>query len=80
MPLTDAQLTEVQSILSDHSGVDTSEFVESDELQTYFDALDRVELAMAFEEAFDIELPDSEMVDPSTFADLYTLLASKLAA
>lgn len=43
------------------------------------DSLDTVELVMAFEEVFDIEIPDEDAEKLSTFGDALAYLESKLA-
>lgn len=42
------------------------------------DSLDFVELTMAFEEEFDVEIPDDAAEDMKTFGQAVDLLASKL--
>ena len=44
------------------------------------DSLDQVELVMAFEEAFDVEIPDEDAEKISTVADAAGYLAKKLKA
>ena len=43
------------------------------------DSLDLVELVMALEEAFDIEVPEEELEGVQTVAQAYELVQSKLA-
>jgi len=42
------------------------------------DSLDQVELIMAFEDAFDVEIPDEDAEKMRTVKDAYDYLASKL--
>ncbi|MCU1380388.1 MAG: acpP [Acidimicrobiales bacterium] len=43
------------------------------------DSLDLVELVMALEEAFDIEVPEEELEGVTTVAQAYELVTSKLS-
>jgi acyl carrier protein len=43
------------------------------------DSLDLVELVMALEEAFDIEVPEEELDGVTTVADAYNLVQTKLS-
>jgi acyl carrier protein len=43
------------------------------------DSLDLVELVMALEEAFDIEVPEEELEGITTVAEAYELVTSKLS-
>lgn len=69
---TKAQATEkVKQIISEQLGVDEAEVTPSasfvDDLGA--DSLDTVELVMAFEEAFDIEIPDEDAEKIRTVQD-----------
>jgi acyl carrier protein len=44
------------------------------------DSLDTVELTLALEQQFEIEIPDSELEDLSTVGDAVDLIESKIAA
>ena len=61
----------VKKIVIDHLGVDADKVVEGasfiDDLGA--DSLDTVELVMAFEEAFDIEIPDEDAEKIRTVQD-----------
>ena len=61
----------VQKIVVEHLGVDEAKVVESasfiDDLGA--DSLDTVELVMAFEEAFDVEIPDEKAATILTVGD-----------
>jgi acyl carrier protein len=58
----------IKQIIVDQLGVDSADVTESasfvDDLGA--DSLDRVELVMAFEEAFDVEIPDEDAEKIST--------------
>ena len=68
MPLVEERITQ---IIVDQLGVETSEVVPEasfvDDLGA--DSLDRVELIMAFEEDFDLEIPDSDAEKIATVQD-----------
>ncbi len=65
MPLVEEK---IKQIIVDQLGVDPADVTESasfvDDLGA--DSLDRVELVMAFEEAFDVEIPDENAEKIST--------------
>lgn len=70
----------VFTIISDHLGVPLEEIKESnsfvDDLDT--DSLDSVELIMAFEEFFDIEIPDEEAEKLLTVGETIKYIQNKL--
>lgn len=74
--------TRLKKIIVDHlevapeKVVDTANFV--DDLSA--DSLDTIELLMAAEEEFDIELPDAEVEECKTFGDAVALIDKKLEA
>lgn len=69
----------VKSIIVEQLGVDANEVTESasfiDDLGA--DSLDTVELVMAFEEEFDIEIPDEDAEDIATVADAIRYIKGK---
>lgn len=69
----------VKSIIVEQLGVDENEVTESasfiDDLGA--DSLDTVELVMAFEEEFDIEIPDEDAEDIATVADAIRYIKGK---
>jgi acyl carrier protein len=71
----------VKEIIIDQLGVDASEITEEasfiDDLGA--DSLDTVELIMAFEEEFDIEIPDEEAEKLLTVGKAMEYLNKKLA-
>ena len=72
----------VKSIVVEHLGVDESKVVENaafiDDLGA--DSLDTVELVMAFEEAFSIEIPDDVAEKIVTVGDAVEQILVALAA
>jgi len=79
--VADKQLfTKVRDIIAEQLGVDESEispttsFVED----LGADSLDLVELIMAMEEEFDIEIPDEDAESISTVEDVLEYIDSKL--
>lgn len=75
-PSKDEIETALRGILADHLYLDVDDKVKAtttlDELGT--DSLDRVELLMAVEEEFDIEIDDNAINGTTTFDDVVTLV------
>ena len=73
---------QVRSILAKHLGMELSEIEPEanilDDLGA--DSLDVVEMVMALESAFDIEVPDAEVEAMRTIADVERYVASAVAA
>jgi acyl carrier protein len=71
----------VQAIIVEQLGVDEKEVTESasfiDDLGA--DSLDTVELVMAFEEEFDLEIPDEDAEEITTVRDAITYIEEKLS-
>ena len=71
----------VKKIVIDHLGVDADKVVEAasfiDDLGA--DSLDNVELVMAFEEEFDVEIPDDAAEHIQTVGDAVKFIDEKLA-
>lgn len=71
----------VHAIIVEQLGVDEKEVTETasfiDDLGA--DSLDTVELVMAFEEEFDIEIPDEEAEDITTVSDAVRYIQEKTA-
>ena len=61
----------VQKIVVEHLGVDVSKVIENASFIAYLgaDSLDTVELVMAFEEEFNIEIPDDMAEKITTIKD-----------
>ena len=70
----------VKKIVVDHLGVDAEKVVEGasfiDDLGA--DSLDNVELVMAFEEEFDIEIPDDAAEHIQTVGDAVKFITEKV--
>jgi acyl carrier protein len=71
----------VKKIVVDHLGVDEDKVTESasfiDDLGA--DSLDTVELVMAFEEEFNVEIPDDAAEKIQTFGDAVTFIKENAA-
>ena len=72
-------LDKIKSIVADQLGVDESQVTEDasfvDDLGA--DSLDTVELIMAFEEEFDVEIPDEDAQKIKTVKDVIDYLNAK---
>ena len=73
------KLNKIKSIVVDQLGVDEDQVTEDasfvDDLGA--DSLDTVELIMAFEEEFDIEIPDEDAQKIKTVKDVIEYIESK---
>ena len=71
----------VQAIIVEQLGVDEKEVTESASVieDLGADYLDTVELVMAFEEEFDIEIPDEDAEEIATVADAIRYIKDKTA-
>ena len=69
--MSDDVSSKVKKIVADHLGIDESKVTDEssfiDDLGA--DSLDTVELVMAFEEAFDVEIPDEKAETILTVGD-----------
>jgi acyl carrier protein len=76
-----AQGTRIRSIVAEQLGVDMSEVTPDasilDDLGA--DSLDVVELVMALEDAFDIEVPDEDVEDIRTIGDMERYVSKRAA-
>ena len=72
-------LDKIKTIVAEQLGVDESQVTEDasfiDDLGA--DSLDTVELIMAFEEAFDVEIPDEDAQNIKTVKDVIDYIESK---
>ena len=72
-------LEKINSIVADQLGVDEDQVTEDasfiDDLGA--DSLDTVELIMAFEEEFDVEIPDEDAQKIKTVKDVIEYIESK---
>lgn len=73
--------TRAKKIVVEHLGVDAEAVTDAasflDDLGA--DSIDVIELTIAFEEEFGIELPDEEVEIRLTFGDVVALISSKVA-
>ena len=71
----------VKEIIAEQLGVEEAEVTDSasfiDDLGA--DSLDTVELVMAFEEAFEIEIPDEDAEDIQTVSHAVSYISAKMA-
>ena len=70
----------VKKIIAEHLGIDDMERITEDAKfidDLGADSLDTVELVMAFEEAFDVEIPDDKAETILTVGDAISHLESK---
>ena len=70
----------VKKIIAEHLGIDDMDKITNDAKfidDLGADSLDTVELVMAFEEAFDVEIPDEKAETILTVGDAITHLESK---
>ena len=70
----------VKKIIAEHLGIDDMERITEDAKfidDLGADSLDTVELVMAFEEAFDVEIPDEKAETILTVGDAVSHLESK---
>ena len=77
--MSDDVSSKVKKIVADHLGIDEAKVTEEssfiDDLGA--DSLDTVELVMAFEEAFDVEIPDEKAEKILTVGDAISHLENK---
>jgi len=77
----------IRQIVLDHIKETTGETYPADELRLdtilgqdlAFDSLDNIELEMALEDAFDIEVPDADVENFTTFGSVVDCIARRLA-
>ena len=71
----------VKKIVAEHLGIDSEKVLDTanfaDDLGA--DSLDTVELVMAFEEEFDIEIPDDAAETIQTFGDAVKFINEKIS-
>jgi len=72
----------VQELVCDHLGVDRSDVTSNADILDDLgaDSLDVVELVMALEEAFDLEIPDEDIEGMRTIGDLESYVVKRAVA
>ena len=79
--MSDDISSKVKKIVADHLGIEEAKVTEEssfiDDLGA--DSLDTVELVMAFEEEFDIEIPDDAAETIQTFGDAVKFINDKMS-
>lgn len=77
----EATFEKVREIVAEQLSVDAAEVTEKSNFQNDLgaDSLDTVELVMALEEAFDIEIPDEAAEKITTVGDAVTYILEKAA-
>jgi len=77
----EATFEKVREIVAEQLSVDAAEVKEESNFQNDLgaDSLDTVELVMALEEAFDIEIPDEAAEKIATVGDAVTYIIDKAA-
>lgn len=79
--MSDEMISKANKIIVEHLGVEESKVTPDadfiDDLGA--DSLDVIELTMAFEDEFGVEIPDDDMEKVQTVGDAHNMLAEKLA-
>ena len=73
--------TKLKNIVAEHLGIESVEAVQLDSNlidDLGADSLDMVEMIMALEEAFGIEVPDEDAEEVETFGELVAYVAAKV--
>ena len=80
--MSDSLVEQVRGLVSEQLGVDPAELNAGANILEDLgaDSLDVVELVMAIEEAFDIEIPDEDAESMRTLGDVEKYVASRVAA
>jgi acyl carrier protein len=81
-PMTDAIYSRVRKIVVDQLGVEDEKVTPEANFQNDLgaDSLDTVELVMAFEEEFDLEIPDEDAEGIATVQDAVAYISQKTPA
>jgi acyl carrier protein len=71
----------VKEIIAEQLGVEEAEVTDTSSFIDYLgaDSLDTVELVMAFEEAFELEIPDEDAEEIQTVSDAVRYISDKMA-
>ncbi len=72
-------MEKIKEIISEQTGIDTEKLMENTTIEDVMaDSLDTVELLMSVEEAFDIDIPDSEAEKLRSLGELSDYIDKKL--
>lgn len=76
----DEIITRINTVLKNELGVKDEEIVPTASIteDLYADSLDQVEVTMALEEEFEIDIPDDEVLQIKTVQDIYDVVTKKL--
>jgi acyl carrier protein len=77
-----AVFDEIKPIIAEEAGISEDRIKESSNIEADFqaDSLTRVEIVMAIEDRYGIEIPEEELEGVRTVADLVTHIEAALAA
>jgi acyl carrier protein len=80
--VSDSLVAQIRGLVSEQLGVDSAELnADANILEDLgADSLDVVELVMAIEEAFDIEIPDEDAESMRTLGDVEKYVTGRVAA
>lgn len=80
MAATNDVADRVRKVIADHLGVEAETVVDTTDLRNDLgaDSLDIVELIMAAEEEFGVEIPDDDMDEAWTVADLIKIVNGRI--
>lgn len=80
MPQTNDVADRVRKVIADHLGVEAEAVVDTADLRSDLgaDSLEIVELIMAAEEEFGVEIPDDDMDEAWTVADLVKIVKGRI--
>ncbi len=70
----------VLQLVADQLGLARSEVLRESEFDKLGDSLDKTELMMAFEDAFDVSIPDDTAAGVQTVGDAVSLIREHVAA
>ncbi len=70
----------VLQLVADQLGVPRSEVTRESEFDKLGDSLDKTELMMAFEDAFDVSIPDETAASVQTISDAIVLIREYIPA
>jgi len=78
----DAQIGKIRSLVAEQLGLEVADLGPDSSIQDDLgaDSLDVVEVLMALEELFDIEIPDAEAEKMATLGDVESFVLGRIAA